>query len=96
MVHKLKLLCSCKINDCRNDGSNDNPEELEPIKERDSDKLRTSKVVEGGPEQDDEGENEKQAEPASVPAFRMSNHNEISFTDNEKRICCSAIEACFL
>ena len=48
-------LGSCEIDDGCNNGRDDNPEQLKPIKERDADELWTSEVVERRPEQDDEG-----------------------------------------
>jgi hypothetical protein len=52
-------LGSSKIDDRRNHGGDDNPEELIPVEKRNAKEFWTSKVVKRGPEQGDEGKNEE-------------------------------------
>ena len=61
-----RFLGAAEVDKRCNNGRDDNPEELEPVKERDADKLWIFKVVEGGPEHRDEGEEQEQQEPGAA------------------------------
>jgi hypothetical protein len=49
-------LDSERVDRCRQDSCDDDPEELEPIKERDTNELWLIIVVKGRPEQNDKGD----------------------------------------
>jgi hypothetical protein len=52
-------LGSCKVDHRRDNGSNDNPQKLEPIEEWNTDKGWFPEVVEGRPHQHNKRENEE-------------------------------------
>jgi hypothetical protein len=85
-------LAFCKIDYRRNGCSNNDPEELKPVEKRDASELRIAEVVKRGPEQDDKGQNEDQAQPVSFLAFRLINHTVISFIMVESYIGCVILE----
>jgi hypothetical protein len=70
---------SCEINDGSNNGGNDNPEKLKPVKKREVEKDWSIPTIEGRPEQHYEGDDQQQAEPVAAPALRTSNHTMFSF-----------------
>jgi len=51
MIHTAKLTCSSsqEVDDCCENACNDNPKELEPVKERDAYEFWIPNVVERGP-----------------------------------------------
>jgi len=59
------------------DGSNDDPEQLEPVEEWNAYELWLVKVVKRRIEQDYEGDEQEEQEPGTTPSFgtRTGNHN---------------------
>jgi hypothetical protein len=72
-------LRASEIDHRRNDSRDNDPHKLVPVEERDAYELWCPEIVERRKKQRDEGNNEEQAEPATVPALRTSSHNVISF-----------------
>src|ERR1700730_19010757 len=59
----------------RYDGSDDDPEKLEPVEERNAYELWLVKVVKGRIEKDDEGDEQEEQDPGTTPSFGTGNHN---------------------
>ena len=63
------------IEDCRYDCSDDDPEKLEPVVERNAYELWLVKVVKGRIEKDNEGDEQEEQDPGTTPSFGTGNHN---------------------
>lgn len=63
-----------EIDHRRNNRGNNDPEQLEPVEERDADERRVPEIVEGRPQQDDKGEEQKQQEPGTAAASGTGSH----------------------
>ena len=59
MHERDESLGSRKVDDSRDNGSNDNPQELEPIEEWNTNERRVPKIVEGWPQQNKKRKNEQ-------------------------------------
>jgi hypothetical protein len=71
---------SREIDHRRNNGCDDNPEELKPVKEGETSELWFLEVVEGRPEQNDKGNEEEEAEPdAALPFRTCTSHRRSPF-----------------
>ena len=79
----MATLCFRKIDYCRNDGGENNPEKLKPVEKRDADERWLSEIVERRPQQHDKREKKKEAEPLAAPATRTCNHDKHSFCHND-------------
>jgi hypothetical protein len=66
---------SQQVEYCRYDGSDDDPEKLEPVEERDAYELWLVKVVKGRIEKDNEGDEQEEQDPGTTPSFGTGNHN---------------------
>ena len=71
----LVRLDSQDIEDCRYDCSDDDPEKLEPVEERNAYELWLVKVVKGRIEQDNERDEQEEQDPGTTPSFGTGNHN---------------------
>src|ERR1700746_2071651 len=63
------LLVGHEVDNCGQDGSKDDPEQLVPVEEREADQGRLGCVVEGRPENSDELNEEEQIPPAPSGTF---------------------------
>ena len=70
---------SCEVDHRRNNGRDDNPEELNPVEERDARELWISIVIERRPECEDKRDEEQQKEPGTALSFRSTSHKMFSF-----------------
>jgi hypothetical protein len=63
-----------QVEDGCQDSSNNDPEQLKPVEERNADELWLVKVVKGRPEQDNKGDKQEEQNPGTTPSFSASDH----------------------
>jgi hypothetical protein len=87
-----------QIDDGGEESSDDDHEQLKPVEEGDADQGGLLKVIERGPEQDEKGNEQEEAEPGSPLALGMSNHHvspfdlaEIAAGPQKQRTRCSIV-----
>ena len=81
MIHTRRpaYLGAREVDDSRDDGCDDDPEKLEPVKERDTYELRILKVVEWRIEQGNERDEQQQKEPGTSPPLSRGDHDNSPF-----------------
>src|SRR6202020_1582263 len=72
------LFFDAEIDDRREHGTDDHPQQLEPIEKRNAEQVGLGPVVQGRPKGDGELDDEEQVPPAPATALFLSVHRETS------------------
>ena len=74
-----------KVDNRRNGCGNNNPQQLVPVEERNTNKRWRDGIIKGWPQQGDEGNNQEQKEPGAASSLRTGNHDDSPFVTSPCR-----------